>query len=157
MTGYLLDTNVVSELRKLRSGRANPGVAEWARGRDASDLFVSVVTIAEIDFGIRLIERRDPFQGALFRKWLEEGVLPAFAGRMLSVDLDAALKYSEINVPNRCSDRDGWIAATALANGLTVVTRSTKDFERTGVPLLNPWTGEGRGASRLCKAQPKAE
>ena len=84
-------------------------------------------------------------------------MLPAFAGRMLSVDLDAALKYSEINVPNRCSDRDGWIAATALANGLTVVTRSTKDFERTGVPLLNPWTGEGRGASRLCKAQPKAE
>ncbi len=134
---YLLDTNVVSELRKAK--RADRNFTTWAGSVPTTSLFLSVITILEIDTGILLVERRDPPQAALLRAWLEGQVLPAFAGRILAVDTVVARSCAKLHVPDRRSDRDALIAATALVHGLTVVTRNTDDFKDMGVELLNPW------------------
>ena len=136
---YLIDTNLVSELRKVRSGKADPGVAAWADGVDASSLFLSAITLHELELGVLLAERRDPTQGALLRHWLQQAVVPAFAGRILAVDAAVALRSAALHVPDPKPFRDGLIAATALVHSLVVVTRNLADFEATGVPLLNPW------------------
>lgn len=136
---YLLDTNVVSELRKVRSGKADPQVSRWAQGVQASALYLSVITVQELELGILLRERRDPEQGHVLRGWFEGQVLPAFAGRLLPVTVAIARKCAALNVPETKPERDGLIAATALVHGLTVVTRNVRDFQGTGVPLLNPW------------------
>ena len=136
---YLLDTNVVSELRKIRLGKADRNVAQWADGVDASDLFMSVITVQELEIGVLLAERRDPKQGALLRGWLTQQVLPAFGGRILAVDTTVAQRSARLHVPNPRPVRDGLIAATALVHGMTVVTRNVADFEPTGVAVLNPW------------------
>lgn len=136
---FLLDTNVVSELRKVRAGRADRRVARWADRVDASELFVSVVTIQEIEIGVLLAERRDRAQGALLRTWLERHVLPAFDGRILSVDLPVALRSARLHVPDPRPVRDGLIAATAFVHGMTLVTRNVADFAPMGVPIFDPW------------------
>ena len=136
---YLLDTNLVSELRKVRSGKADPGVAAWADGVDASSLFLSSITLHELELGVLLAERRDPTQGVLLRHWLEQAVMPAFAGRILAVDAAVARRSAALHGPDPKPFRDGLIAATALVHSLVVVTRNLADFEATGVPLLNPW------------------
>ena len=138
---YLLDTNVVSELRKIRSGRADAHVAAWGDSIDASDLYLSVISIQELEIGVLLAERRDPSQGAVFRTWLNGHVLHAFTGRILSVDTAVALRSAQLHVPDPHPIRDGLIAATALVHGMTVVTRNVADFEPTGVRTLNPWIG----------------
>jgi len=137
---FLLDTNVVSELRKVRAGRADGHVADWADRVDASELYVSVITLQELEIGVLLAERRDPAQGAVFRAWLNEHVMPAFAGRILAVDTAVALRSARLHVPDPRPVRDALIAATALVHGMTVVTRNVTDFESTGVPTFNPWT-----------------
>jgi hypothetical protein len=136
---FLLDTNVVSELRKVRLGTANENVAKWADSVDAADLFLSAITIEELEIGILLVERRDPAQGAVFRTWLDKHVLPAFAGRVLAADTAVAQRSARLHVPDLRPIRDGLIAGTALVHGMTVVTRNVMDFEPTGVPVLNPW------------------
>jgi predicted nucleic acid-binding protein len=136
---YLLDTNVVSELRKIRLGKADSHVADWADSVDASDLYLSVVTIQELEIGVLLAERRDPSQGAVFRAWLNGHVLPAFTGRILAVDTAVAQRSARLHVPDPRPVRDGLIAATALVHGMVVVTRNVADFKPTGVPTLNPW------------------
>jgi predicted nucleic acid-binding protein len=136
---FLLDTNVVSELRKIRHGKADRRVAQWADGVDAGDLFLSVVTVQEIEIGVLLAERRDPKQGAILRGWLTQQVLPAFEGRILAIDTTVAQRSARLHVPDPRPVRDGLIAATALVNGMTVVTRNVADFEPTGVVVLNPW------------------
>lgn len=136
---YLLDTNVVSELRKIRLGKADRRVALWADSVDASDLFISVITVQEIEIGVLLAERRDPKQGAILRNWLAQQVLPAFEGRILAVDITVAQRSAGLHVPNPRPVRDGLIAATALVHGMTVATRNVADFEPTGVAVLNPW------------------
>ncbi|MFA6313966.1 MAG: type II toxin-antitoxin system VapC family toxin [Sterolibacterium sp.] len=136
---YLLDTNVVSELRKVRLGKADANVANWADSVDAGDLYLSVITIQELEIGILLAERRDPAQGAIFRAWLDGHVLPAFSGRILAVDTAVAQRSARLHVPDPRPVRDGLIAATALAHGMTLVTRNVADFEPTGVAVLNPW------------------
>jgi len=138
---YLLDTNVVSELRKIRLGKADSHVADWADSIDAADLYLSVITIQELEMGVLLAERRDPSQGAVFRAWLNGHVLPAFDGRILAVDLAVAQRSAQLHVPNPRPVRDGLIAATALVHGMIVVTRNVGDFEPTGVSTLNPWVG----------------
>ncbi len=138
---YLLDTNVVSELRKIRLGKADSHVADWADSMDATDLYLSVITIQELEIGVLLTERRDPSQGAVFRAWLNGHVLPAFTGRILVVDTAVAQRSARLHVPDPHPVRDGLIAATALVHGMTVVTRNVADFEPTGVPTLNPWIG----------------
>ena len=136
---FLLDTNVVSELRKVRLGNANKNVARWADSVDTADLFLSAITIQELEIGILLAERRDPAQGAVFRAWLNSHVLPAFSGRVLAVDTAVAQRSARLHVPNPRPVRDGLIAGTALVHGMTLVTRNVAGFEPTGVPILNPW------------------
>ncbi len=136
---YLLDTNVISELRKAKSGKANEGVVAWANSVSASNLFLSVITILELEIGILQIERRDPTQGAILRSWINGHVLPAFTDRTLMVDTTIVQCFTKFHVPDPCSDRDALIAATALVHGLTVVTRNVSDFAPTQVSLLNPW------------------
>ena len=139
---FLLDTNVVSELRKVRLGKANRSVAKWADSVDAADLFLSAITIQELEMGVLLAERRDPSQGAIFRAWLNGHVLPAFNGRVLPVDIAVAQRSARFHVPDPRPVRDALIAATALVHGMSVVTRNVADFEPTGVVILNPW-GKG--------------
>lgn len=136
---YLLDTNMVSELRKVSSGKADAGVAAWAERVDASSLFLSAISVHELELGVRLMERRDAAQGALLRQWLQESVLPAFDGRILPVDVAVARRSAALHVPDPHPLRDGFIAATALVHSLVVVTRNVADFNASGVELLNPW------------------
>ena len=136
---FLLDTNVVSELRKVRAGRADHNVQRWATGAAASSLFLSVIVVRELEIGTLLAERRDPASGAILRIWLKSHVLPTFAERILPVDLAVALRSAALHVPDPRPARDGLIAATALVHGFTVVTRNTNDFASTGVRLINPW------------------
>ena len=137
---FLLDTNALSEMRKIRLGRANPKVAAWSEQVTASDLFVSVITMQEIEQGLLLLQRRDASQAGPLRHWFDAQVLPLFAGRTLPVTTEIALCCARLNVPDPKPYRgDGLIAATALVHGLTVVTRNEADFSATGAALLNPW------------------
>ena len=136
---YLLDTNVISELRKAKSGKADNNVVNWANNVSATRLFLSVITILELETGVLLVERNEPTQGAVLRSWLNAHVLPAFSERILNVDIAVVQCCAKLHVPDPRSDRDAIIAATALVHGMTVVTRNTDDFVRTGVELLNPW------------------
>jgi predicted nucleic acid-binding protein len=136
---FVLDTNVVSELRKVRLGKADSNVAAWAESVDASDLFVSAITIMELELGVLSIERRDAPQGLILRAWLEQHVLPEFSKRTLPVDTAVAQRCARIHVPDRRSERDALIAATALVHGMTVVTRNVADFQPMSVSVLNPW------------------
>lgn len=136
---YVLDTNVVSEARKVRAGKADKNVARWMEDVDATHLFVSAITILELELGVLSLERKDPIQGAVLRAWLEQHVLPEFAGRTLAVDMAVAQRCARLHVPDRQSERDALIAATALVHGMTVVTRNVADFRSTGVAILNPW------------------
>jgi predicted nucleic acid-binding protein len=139
MDMYLLDTNVVSELRKAKTDKADKNVVSWANSVPATSLFLSVISILEIETGLLLVERRDPLQGAVLRSWLNTHVLPAFSERILVVDTAVALYCAKLHVPDPRSDRDAIIAATALVHGMTVVTRNIDDFKPTGVEILNPW------------------
>lgn len=139
MAMYLLDTNIVSELRKAKSGKADKNVVAWANSVSASSLFLSVISILEIETGLLLVERRDSTQGAMLRSWLSAHVLPTFSERILAFDTAVAFCCAKLHVPDPRSDRDAIIAATALVHGMTVVTRNVDDFDPTGVELLNPW------------------
>jgi toxin FitB len=149
---YILDTNVISELRKGR--KTHPNVRKWAEALPSASLYISVISVLELEIGILLIQRRDKDrrendrrdkdrrdkeQGAILRAWMNRHVLPTFSGRILSIDTAVAQRCATLHVPNPHSDRDALIAATALVHGLTVVTRNVADFERTGVGVVNPW------------------
>ena len=136
---FLLDTNVVSELRKTASGKCDPNVKTWADARSATAHYISAVSILEIEIGILSVARRDAAQGAVLRAWMDQRVLPAFDDRIVPVDTAVAQRCARLHVPDPQSDRDALIAATALVHGLTVVTRNVDDFAATGVGLVNPW------------------
>lgn len=136
---FVLDTNVVSELRKVRVGKADPNVAAWTESVDATELFVSAITIMELELGVLSIEPKDPTQGAILRSWLEQHVLPEFSGRTLPIDTAVAQRCARLHIPDKRGERDALIAATALVHGMTIVTRNVTDFEPTGVAILNPW------------------
>lgn len=136
---YLLDTNVISELRKVGDGKADAAVVAWVSGIDAEEMFISALTLMELEIGILRVERRDSAQGTRLRDWFETQVCPEFKERTLSVDAAVAMRCARLHVPDPKSDRDALIAATALEHGLTVVSRNEADFAATGVPLINPW------------------
>jgi predicted nucleic acid-binding protein len=136
---FLLDTNVISELRKAGDGKADANVVAWLSSVDATTFYLSAITLMEIELGILRIERRDPAQGARLRAWMDQHILPEFADRILPVDTAVALRCAPLHVPDPHPERDAFIAATALVHGMTVVTRNIADFAPTGVPLLNPW------------------
>jgi len=136
---FILDTNVVSEIRKIRPGTAHPYVALWADSVNASSLYLSAITVLELELGILQLERKNPQQGSILRRWLESCVLPEFEDRILPVDARVARCCASLHVPDPRSERDAMIAATARVHGMTVVTRNQGDFERTGVPWLNAW------------------
>ena len=137
---YILDTNVISELRKAKAGKADKKVTAWAASIPPSALYLSVITILELETGTLLVEQRDKTQGAMLRAWLNDRVLPAFSGRILAIDTAVVQHCATFHVPHRISDRDALIAATALVHGMTIVTRNVADFERMGGTLHNPWT-----------------
>ncbi|UQR65540.1 type II toxin-antitoxin system VapC family toxin [Bradyrhizobium sp. C-145] len=134
---FLLDTNVISELR--RPNKAHRNVAAWASSIPAASFFISVISILEIELGARLIERKDTTQGAILRAWIDNQFLARFEDRILAIDTAVAQRCAQLHVPNPRAERDALIAATAFVHGLTIVTRNVGDFEPTGVPLLNPW------------------
>jgi predicted nucleic acid-binding protein len=133
---YILDTNVVSELRK--SDRADKNVVRWAQSVDASTLFISPITIMEIEIGILRLNK-DKSQQEILRKWFEEQVLITFSERIIPIDQQVARACAQLHIPDSKSDRDALIAATGIAHQMTIVTRNIQDFNGTGVKLLNPW------------------
>ena len=136
---FILDTNVISELRKAKSGKADPKVVAWAAAVNAEELFLSAITILELEMGVLQIERRDSLQGNLLRSWLDNQVLTAFDGKILVIDAAVAQRCARLHIPDRSSERDALIAATALVHGMTIVTRNITDFATSGVDLINPW------------------
>lgn len=136
---YLLDTNVVSELRKVGDGKADANVTSWIASQDSSDLFISAISILEIERGILSLHRRDPSQAARLRQWMDSRVRPEFAGRILSIDDAIATRCAHLHIPDRRNEADALIASTALVHGLAVVTRNVQDFEGTGAIVVDPW------------------
>ena len=136
---FILDTNVVSELRKAKAGKADANVTKWAGSVPAESLYLCAITLLELEIGILKIERRDSTQGTVLRAWLETHVLPAFEGRILAIDTPVARHCARLHVPDPQSERDALIAATALAHRMTLVTPNVADFQYTGVAILNPW------------------
>lgn len=135
---YLLDTNVISELWKFSRGKADPVFESWFRVYSDRPLYISVVTLMELERGVLVMERKDPAQGAYLREWCST-VREKFQKRTLVIDGAVADYCAGLHVPDKAPENDAWIAATALAHGLTLVTRNVKDFERLHVRLLNPF------------------
>ena len=139
---FLLDTNVVSETR--RPARLPKPVMAWFAAADAGAMFLSVATLLEIEVGIRRLERRDPSQGAILRRWKGQSLAPAFRGRVLPVDEDVADCCAAMQVPDPRPLLDSIIAATAIVHKLVLVTRNVSDFARLPVAVVNPWEGAGQ-------------
>jgi toxin FitB len=140
---FLLDTNVMSELR--RPDKADRNVVAWANALPATDVFISAISILEIELGVLRMARNDATQGAVLRGWVDDQILARFEGRVLSIDAAVAQRCARLHVPDPRGERDALIAATALVHGLTVVTRDVADFAPMGVTLINPWEPQGAG------------
>jgi len=135
----LLDTNVVSELRKVASDKAHPNVVVWNETVDPAETFISSVVLHELEIGVRLVEHNDPVTGKVLRNWLDNTVRATFSGRILPLDEAAAVQAAKWHVPNPRPINDAYIAAIAFTRRMTLVTRNIKDFEGMGVGLVNPW------------------
>ena len=135
---YLLDTNVISELRKPETKR-NQQVSQWFKQSHINQFFLSSTTILEIEMGILKLDRKDPIQASKIKTWFNKGVLDVFAERVLPFDTNIALACAALHIPNPRSERDAMIAATASVHDLTLVTRNIKDFKHINLKIINPW------------------
>jgi predicted nucleic acid-binding protein len=136
---FILDTNVISEFRKAASGRCHPCVKDWGENVDPEEMYLSVITIMELEVGYLSLRRRDQRQAAHVKAWISDYIPRVFGDRILVLDDAVALVCAGLHVPDKRPERDAIIAATALHYDLTVVTRNIRDFTGTGVRLLNPW------------------
>ena len=133
----ILDTNVVSEVRKP-SGNRN--VKTWLSDQNGDEMYISAITVLELQRGISQSEKRgDKPQATMLARWLDDMLLPTFAGRILPVDHSIARLAGRLEWPSPADFRDALIAATAIEHGATVVTRNVRHFEGAGVDLVNPW------------------
>lgn len=132
---YLLDTNVIGDARLKRS----PALMGWLRAQKVGDLALSVITVLELERGVRRKERSDPSGARPLRLWLDEDVRPMVGGRVLAVDEQTAITAARLHIPDPLPEMDALIAATAIVHDLTLVTRNTKDFQRTAARVLDPW------------------
>lgn len=133
---YLVDTNVLSEVRK--GSRCDDAVAAWWTAIAEEDIFISVLTIGEIRRGIESVRRRDAPSAVVLETWLSR-VIRDHGDRILGIDREIAEEWGRLSVPDPLSPIDALIAATAKTHGLTLVTRNVRDIARTGVQTLNPW------------------
>lgn len=135
---YLLDTDIISEMRKVKSGKANANLIEWLARQDSS-ICTSVVVMMELEQGILGVGRKDPQQGRALRVWFDSMAASLLAGRILPIDETTAVICAKLHIPDRSPENDAWIAATTKQHGLILVTRNTKDFEHSGVKMINPF------------------
>ncbi|WP_436100481.1 type II toxin-antitoxin system VapC family toxin [Pararhizobium sp. LjRoot238] len=136
---YILDTNVISEFRKIGNGTCHPGVLGWSNTVEVPLLYLSAITLMELEIGCLSLMRRDVGQATILRTWITGYILTAFQDRILPFDQSSAQKCAALHVPDRKQERDAMVAATALSHDFIVVTRNVRDFQGTGVQLLNPW------------------
>lgn len=136
---YLLDTNVVSEVRKIKTGKANPHFVQWFSNISERDIFINATILMEIERGILAKERKDFRQGVILRTWFDNVVLPTFDGKILKIDDKTAQICAKLHIPDHAPENDAWIASSAIQHHLTLVTRNTADFARLGVKLFNPF------------------
>lgn len=137
---YLLDTNIISEMRRLPKNKADVGVAAWAKNVNSHTFYTNPVVMMELERGVLRLERKDLMQGQILRHWFENTVKPAFQHRILLIDTDTAKICADLHIPNLTPENDAWIASTALQHNLILVTRNTADFQDMGVRLLNPFS-----------------
>jgi predicted nucleic acid-binding protein len=135
----ILDTNVVSELRKVALGKANVNVQRWASQKDVDTMYLSAITIHELEVGICRLQRRRDFSSEALRRWLDSYVLKTFSGRILPIDTTVAQRSAALHFPQTRPWADALIAATALVHGMVVITRNTRDFHPMGVTVINPF------------------
>lgn len=138
---YLLDTNIISEIRKINTGKANQGVIDWLSAVPENQLYTNAVVLMEVEQGVLAKERKDKQQGAILRKWLEQVIKPFFAQRTLTIDAQTAHVCAKLHIPDHAPENDAWIAASAIQHNFILVTHNTNDFARTGVKLLDPFNG----------------
>ncbi|WP_228777398.1 type II toxin-antitoxin system VapC family toxin [Lonepinella koalarum] len=136
---FLIDTNVISELRKIPLGDANVNVSEWAMRIPEEHIFISVVSIMEIKRGILTLQRRDPTQAKIIQQWFENIIKAQFQSRILPINLKTAEICATLHAPNKRPENDAWIAAIALEHNLTLATRNVKDFDIAELKIFNPW------------------
>ena len=136
---FLLDTNVVSELRKFGDRKADANVIAWISAQSESSFYLSAITLMKIELGVLRLERRDPLQGQILREWVQQDLLTQFSDRFLPVTAEIAIRCAALHVPHSRPLNDSLIAATGLVHDMIIVTRDITDFEPTGVKLLNPW------------------
>ena len=136
---FLLDTNIISEMRKVKSGKADSNVTAWLANQNSNSLYTSVIVMMELERGILGMERKDLVQGRALRIWFEHMTAAMLQGRILPIDEPTAEICARLHIPDKSPENDAWIAATAKQHGLTLATRNIKDFEHSGVKLINPF------------------